>query len=627
MGKYKYKAESQRVMDLMINSIYTNREIFLRELISNASDAIDKLYFRLAKDGKTGVSRSDFRIDLAFDEKARTITVADNGVGMTEEELQRNLGTIAKSGSLDFKKEVGSDADVDIIGQFGVGFYSSFMVAKSVSVLTRAYGEEKAHMWRSAGAEGYTVEDAEREQTGTTVVLTLKDDTDEEKYSEYLSQYKLSSLVKKYSDYIRYPIVMSVSHSTLKEGSEDEYETKTADETLNSMVPIWRKNKNEVTPEEYNDFYKSKFADYENPQRVMHMKTEGTATFSALLYIPSRAPYNYYTREYEKGLQLYSSGVMITEKCTELLPDYFSFVKGLVDSEDLSLNISRETLQHDRQLKLMASSIEKRIKRELTDMLSSEREEYEKLWGSFGLQLKYGVYSDYGVHKDDLAPLMLWRSAKQGKLVTLTEYTDAMPDGQKYIYFAAGDSADRLQKLPSAEAVLDRGFDILLFTDEVDEFAVRMIDKWNDKEFKSITGGDLGLMDDAEKKQADELKKESEPMLEELKKLLGGKVEEVRISDSLKSYPVCLTSKGALTIEMEKVLSAMPGAEKPKAQRVLELNPNHPMFKKLTEMFEDKSEKLTDYMTMLYDQACLIEGLPVDDPSEFSRLVCDIMTK
>lgn len=627
MGKYKFKAESQRVLDLMINSIYTNREIFIRELISNASDAIDKLYYRAAADGKTGLSRSDFKIELSFDEKSRTITIADNGIGMTEAEMQQNLGTIAKSGSLDFKKNLEKDSeDVDIIGQFGVGFYSAFMVAKSVTVLSRAYGEDTAHMWKSNGADGYTIEDSQREQTGTTVILTLKDDTEDEKYGEFLSQYKLSELVKKYSDYIRYPIVMEMSHSHLKEGSEDEYETHTELETLNSMVPIWRKNKNEVTPEEYNDFYKQKFYDFEDPLRVLHLKTEGSATFSALLYIPARAPYGYYTREFEKGLQLYSSGVMITEKCAELLPDYYSFVKGLVDSEDLSLNISRETLQHDRLLKLISNTIEKRVKRELVDMLENDREKYEKFWNNFGLQIKYGVYSDYGMHKDELSELLMFKSAKLCKLITLKEYAEAMPAEQKYIYFAAGASEERAAKLPSAELVLDKGYDILLLTDEVDEFALKILMKWGEKEFRSITGGDLGLESEDERKQSEELKKQSEPLTEELKKLLEGRVAEVQISSTLKSYPVCLTSKGPISIEMEKVLNAMPGAEKAKADRVLELNPSHPVFEKLAQLQEKgDSERLKQYAELLYGQACVIEGLPVEDPAEFSKLISSLM--
>lgn len=625
MGKYKFKAESQRVLDLMINSIYTNRDIFLRELISNASDAIDKLYYRSAADGRTGLNRSDFKIELAFDEKARTITVSDNGIGMTEQELQNNLGTIAKSGSLDFKNTV-KDADVDIIGQFGVGFYASFMVAKSVSVLSRAYGEEEGHLWKSKEADGYTIDSAPRDEIGTTVVLTLKDDTEDDKYSEYLSQYKLTALVKKYSDYVRYPIKMLTTHSHLKEGTENEYESHTELETLNSMVPIWRKNKAEVTDEQYNEFYKEKFFDYEDPLRVIHLKTEGTATFSALLYIPSRAPYGYYTREYEKGLQLYSSGVMITEKCAELLPDYFSFVKGLVDSEDLSLNISRETLQHDRQLKLMAGTIEKRIKRELSEMLKNEREQYEKFFTNFGLQIKFGVYSEYGVHKDELSDLLLFKSAKLNKLVTLDEYRNAMPEDQKYIYFASGASEAGLAKLPSAELVLDRGYDLLLLTDEVDEFALKVLNKWGEKEFKSVTGGDLGLQSDDEKKKSEEIKKQSEPLLEAIKAQLEGKVTDVTVSDSLKSYPVCLTSKGALSLEMEKVLNAIPGNEKAKAERVLELNADHPLFARLVEINErGDTDKLRNYAHMLYAEACLIEGLPVDDPAEFSRLVSELM--
>ncbi len=629
MGKYKFKAESQRVLDLMIHSIYTNREIFIRELISNASDATDKLYYRLATEGRTGVSRSDFAIELASDEKSRTFTVSDNGIGMTEEELKNNLGVIAKSGSLEFKQALeAGNSDVDIIGQFGVGFYSAFMVAKRVSVLSRAYGEEKAHLWISNGVDGFTLEEAERDSTGTTITLTLKDDTEEESYSEFLDPYTIRSLVRKYSDYIRYPIVMEVTHSHLKEGTENEYETHTERETLNSMVPIWRKNKSEVTEEEYDEFYKQKFFDFEKPLRVIHMKTEGSATFSALLYLPSKAPYGYYTREYEKGLQLYSSGVMITERCAELLPDYFSFVKGLVDSEDLSLNISRETLQHDRQLKLIAGTIEKKIRRELEEMMKNDRESYEKFWAAFGLQLKYGVYADYGLHKDELSDLLLFRSARENKLISLREYADAMPADQKYIYFACGADAARAAALPRAKVVLDHGFDLLLLTDDVDEFAVKMLMKYADKEFRSATGDDLGLESDEEKQQADELKKQSEPLLTALKEQLNGKVSEVVLNPSLGEYPVSLTTKGAISLEMERVLSAMPGGAEARAQRVLEINSEHPVFRKLTALQQSgDTEELGRYARLLYAQSCILEGLPVDDPAEFSKLVGELMAR
>lgn len=625
MAKRKFKTESKRILDLMVNSIYTHKEIFLRELISNASDAIDKLYFKLLSESG-GRNRGEFSIGLAFDKAARTLTVSDNGIGMTESELENNLGTIAKSGSLDFKSENEMPDDVDIIGQFGVGFYSAFMVAKKVEVISRAHGDAQAHRWVSDGSDGYTVEPCEKDGDGSTVILTLKDDTENENYSEFLDQYRLSNIVKRYSDYIRYPIVMNMSRSKLKEGTESEYETVTEPETLNSMVPLWRKNKSEVTDEEYAEFYKTKFSDYEKPMRVIHQKTEGSATFSAVLFIPSRAPYDFYTREYEKGLQLYSSGVMITEKCAELLPDHFSFVKGIVDSEDLALNISREMLQHDRQLKLIETTLEKRIKKELADMLANERESYEEFWKNFGLQIKYGVYAGFGANSEELKDLLLFRSARDEKLVTLAEYVADMPAEQKFIYYAAGNKQTDLAKLPAAELVLDKGYDLLLLTDEVDEFALNMLHAYSEKEFKSVTSGDLELESEEEKAKSEAAQKQGEPMFAAMKDALGDSVTSVRASSRLKSYPVCFATDGGVSIEMERVLNAMPNGEKIKANKVLEVNPEHPIYSTLKALF-DKGDtgKLAVYSKLLYNQARLIEGLAVDDPVEFCNDICGLM--
>ena len=640
MAKKQFKAESKRLLDMMINSIYTHKEIFLRELISNASDAIDKLYFRSLTDDSVKLKKKDFFIRLAADKENRTLTVRDNGIGMTKEELEKNLGTIAKSGSLDFKNENETGGKVDVIGQFGVGFYSAFMVASRVTVRSRAFGAQEAWQWESTGAEGYTIEPCDKEDVGTEVILVVKENEGEEHYDEFLDDWRLAGIVKKYSDYIRYPIKMLREKSRAIEGTDKdeeghykapEYETYTEDETLNSMVPIWKRDKKKVKDEEYAQFYKDKFGDYSDPARVIQSKTEGTATFNALLFIPSRTPYNYYTKEYEKGLQLYSSGVLIMEKCADLLPDYFSFVKGLVDSEDLSLNISREMLQHDSQLKLIKTTLERKIKNELAAWLKNDREKYEEFFKNFGLQLKMGCYASYGMNKELLQDLLLFHSAKENKLVTLREYYEAMPEDQKYIYYAAGESTDRLAKLPAAERVLDKGFDILYLTDDVDEFMLQMLrsygDKEKEKEFRNISADDLGIETDAEKEEVKAKNEENKELFEAMKEALDGKVTEVRLSQRLKSHPVCLSSSGPLSIEMEKVLNSMPAQqEKVKSEKVLELNGEHEVFAALKRLFEaDDKEKLAAYSEILYDQALLIEGLALEDPVAYANNVCKLM--
>ena len=640
MAKKQFKAESKRLLDMMINSIYTHKEIFLRELISNASDAIDKLYFRSLTDDSVKLKKKDFFIRLAADKENRTLTVRDNGIGMTKEELEKNLGTIAKSGSLDFKNENETGGKVDVIGQFGVGFYSAFMVASRVTVRSRAFGAQEAWQWESTGAEGYTIEPCDKEDVGTEVILVVKENEGEEHYDEFLDDWRLAGIVKKYSDYIRYPIKMLREKSRAIEGTDKdeeghykapEYETYTEDETLNSMVPIWKRDKKKVKDEEYAQFYKDKFGDYSDPARVIQSKTEGTATFNALLFIPSRTPYNYYTKEYEKGLQLYSSGVLIMEKCADLLPDYFSFVKGLVDSEDLSLNISREMLQHDSQLKLIKTTLERKIKNELAAWLKNDREKYEEFFKNFGLQLKMGCYASYGMNKELLQDLLLFHSAKENKLVTLREYYEAMPEDQKYIYYAAGESTDRLAKLPAAERVLDKGFDILYLTDDVDEFMLQMLrsygDKEKEKEFRNISADDLGIETDAEKEEVKAKNEENKELFEAMKEALDGKVTEVRLSQRLKSHPVCLSSSGPLSIEMEKVLNSMPAQqEKVKSEKVLELNGEHEVFAALKRLFEaSDKEKLAAYSEILYDQALLIEGLALEDPVAYANNVCKLM--
>lgn len=628
METKQFKAESKRLLDMMINSIYTHKEIFLREVISNASDAIDKLYFKSLTDTSVGMKKEDFAIRIVPDKDARTLTVSDNGIGMTEEDLENCLGTIANSGSLAFKNDNELGEDVDIIGQFGVGFYSTFMVAKEVAVITKAYGSDKAYKWTSNGVDGYTVEETEKDSVGTDVIITLKDDTDDEKYGKYLEQHQIQSLIKKYSDYIRFPIKMDMEHTHYGDDPDSEPETHIVNETLNSMTPIWKKNKSELTDDDYNSFYTEKFMDYFPPLAHIHSKNEGTATYDALLYIPSRAPFDYYSKDYEKGLQLYSSGVMIMEKCSDLLPDYFSFVKGLVDSEDLSLNISREMLQHDRQLKIIAKNIERSIKNELAKMLKNDREKYEKFYEAFGLQFKFGIYQSYGAAKSTLEDLLMFPSSfEDGKLVTLAEYVDRMKEGQDCIYYACGESKARIEMLPVFEKIKDNGYEVLYFTQDIDEFAAKVLINYKDKNFKSITEGNLDLETEEEKEENKKTAEESKEMFDFMKDALGGKVKAVRLSTRLKSHPVCLSSEGQVSIEMEKVLNSMPQNEnnQVKAEKILELNASHPIFAKLKELYASDKDKLTDYSKLLYSQALLIEGLSIENPVEFANLVCGLM--
>ncbi|HOO07775.1 MAG TPA: molecular chaperone HtpG [Ruminococcus sp.] len=634
METKQFKAESKRLLDMMIHSIYTHKEIFLRELISNASDAIDKLYFRSLTDDSVGLNKEDFAIWLYADKDAKTLKIVDNGIGMTKEELENNLGTIANSGSFKFKNENKLEEDNQIIGQFGVGFYSAFMVAKKVTVISKAFGSDKAYQWESEGVDGYTISEAEKTSAGTEIILELLEDTEDEKYSEFLDQYRLKSLVKKYSDYIRFPIKMNVTHSRPKDQSEEdkeagkapEYEEYIEVETLNSMVPLWKKNKTELKEEDYKHFYTEKFFDYNEPIRYAHVKNEGNANYNALLYIPSKAPFDYYSKEYEKGLQLYSNGVLIMDKCADLLPDYLSFVKGLVDSEDLSLNISREMLQHDRQLKVIAKSIEKTILAELKKMLRSDREKYEEFWKVFGLQLKYGVYSDFGMNKEKIQDLLMFTSSKEQKLVTLDEYVTGMREEQKYIYYATGESAARIEQLPQTELVKDNGFEILYLTDNIDEFALKTLNTYKDKEFKSVSSEDLGLESTEKKEELKAKEEESSDMLVALTEALSGTVSKVVLSQRLKTHPVCLTSEGEISLEMEKVLNSMPVDQKVHAQRVLEINPDHEIYGKLKALSDSgDKEKLGKYAKLLYTQACLIEGMSIEDPVEFSNLICELM--
>lgn len=623
METKEFKAESKRLLEMMINSIYTHKEIFLRELISNASDAMDKLYFKSMSEN-IGITRSDLAITLEADKDARKLVISDNGIGMTKDELENNLGTIAKSGSLAFKSENETGEDVNIIGQFGVGFYSAFMVAKRVTVISKAYGADKAYMWQSEGVDGYTIEDAEKDSNGTQIILEIKDNADEENYDEFLTPYKIKSLIKKYSDYIRYPIKMDVEHERLKEGTENEYEKYTETETLNSMTPIWKKSKSELKDEEYNQFYKDKFFDYDEPLLHIHTRTEGTATYSALLYIPAKAPYDYYSKSYEKGLQLYSSGVMIMDKCADLLPDYFSFVKGLVDSEDLSLNISREMLQHDRQLKIIAKSLEKSIKTELKKLRNNDREKYERFFEAFGTQIKYGIYESFGQAKDNLQELLLFKSSNGG-YTTLEEYVSRMKEDQKFIYFASGSSIARIESLPQTEMVKDKGYEILYFTDHVDEFCIQMLHDYEGKEYKSVSADDLGLETDAEKEEIKKAEEDNKALFDFMTEKLAGKVKQVKLSQRLKTHPVCITSEGMLSVEMEKVLSAMPGEQGAKAEKILEINSSHPIFGKLQSLFESDKDKVAEYADILYQQALLIEGMPIENPVEFTNKLCEIM--
>lgn len=626
MRKKQFKAESKKLLDMMINSIYTHKEIFLRELISNASDAIDKLYFKSLTDDSVKLSHDDFKVFIDIDKENRTITITDNGIGMTAEELESNLGTIAKSGSLNFKNEnADSDKadDISVIGQFGVGFYSSFMVADKVEVVSKAFGADTANKWVSAGADGYTIEECDKEDAGTIITLHIKEDNENENYSDYLEQYKIDELIKKYSDYIRYPIQMEMSHQVPDPEKEGEYITELAVETLNSMVPLWRKNKSEIKAEEYNSFYKEKFMDYSDPQLVIHNKTEGQATFDALMFIPENPPYDFYSKEYEKGLQLYSNGVLIMDKCADLLPDYFSFVKGLVDSADLSLNISREMLQHDHQLKIIAKAIDKKIKNELKKMLNNDREKYNKFFKTFGLQLKYGVYANYGMEKDGLKDLLMFETSNGDGYATLKEYVGRMADSQENIYYACGDSTSKIELLPQLDAVKEKGFEVLYFTDEVDEFAIQMLIEYEGKHFANICKDDLDLSTDAEKEAINKKNEESKDLIDRMKDTLGDKVSAVKFSNKLGSHPVSLSAEGYVSLEMAKVLSQMPGGNQGmQAQLVLEINSNHPIAQKL-EKADD--EQLKKYVSLLYSSARLIAGLDIENPTEFSDILADMM--
>ena len=626
MEKKQFKSESKRLLDLMINSIYTHKEIFLRELISNASDAIDKLCFIALTDDKLGMTRSDFFIELRADKDSRTLTITDNGIGMDRDDLENNLGTIASSGSYKFKQELENKSDdIDIIGQFGVGFYSAFMVAKHITVITKKYGYDTAFRWESSGADGYTIEECDRENLGTEIILELKDNTDDESYDEFLEQYRIQGLVKRYSDYIRYPIVMEMSKSRVKEETKDsdhpEYEEYFERETLNSMVPIWQRPKKDVTQDEYDKFYQEKFMAMEKPIRTIVTSVEGVVTYKALLYIPTSTPYDYYTKEYKKGLQLYSSGVLITDNCEELVPEHFRFVKGIVDTADLSLNISREMLQHDRHLLTIAQNLEKKVKNELTSMLNNSREDYEKFFKAFGRQLKYGVVSDYGMHKDELVDLLLFYSSTEKKPVTLSEYVDRMNEEQKFIYFATGENAAAIDALPQTELLRSKGFEILYCTEDVDEFTLQTLMTYKEKKFCSATNDDLGIENDEEK--TDE--KDSSAVLTFVKETLGSKVAEVEASKKLVSHPVCLTAKGGISFEMEKYFNAVQPDSGMKAQRVLELNMNHAAVKKMEELIQTDIDKARKYAEVLYCQALLIAGLPLENPSEYTDLVCSLM--
>ncbi|MEB4856919.1 MULTISPECIES: molecular chaperone HtpG [Priestia] len=624
MSKKEFKAESKRLLEMMINSIYSQKEVFLRELLSNSSDAIDKIYYKALTDNSLRFNKESYYIKVTPDKTNRTLTITDTGIGMTQEELESSLGTIARSGSLAFKNENETKDGHTIIGQFGVGFYAAFMVADVVTVISKALGSNEAYKWESTGADGYTIELCEKETVGTQIILKIKENTEDETYDEYLEEYRLKEIIKKYSDFIRYPIKMDITEKRPKEGSDNELEDYTEEQVINSMVPIWKKNKNELTSEDYEQFYSEKRYGFDKPLTHLHINVDGTIRYNAILFIPENSPFDYYSKEFEKGLELYSNGVLIMNKCADLLPDYFSFVKGMVDSEDLSLNISREILQQDRQLQLIAKNIGKKIKNELKSLLKNEREKYEKFYESFGRQLKYGVYSDFGSNKDVLKDLLLFYSSTEKKLVTLDEYVSRMPEDQKYIYYASGESYNRIEKLPQAELVADKGYEILYFTEDIDEFAIKMLMTYEEKEFKSVSSSDLGI--EAEEEQLNESEeKENKELFDYMKKALAGKVGDVRASKRLKTHPVCLSADGEVTIEMEKILSAMPDNQHVKAEKVLEINVNHDVFASLKDAFENDKEKLDLYTNLLYNQALLIEGLSISDPVEFTNDICKIM--
>lgn len=623
MKKREFKTESKRVLDLMINSIYTNKEIFLRELISNASDALDKLYYLSLTNKDIKVNKSDLEIKIDLDKDARTLTITDNGCGMTEDELENNLGVIAESGSLHFKEENDGKDDVNIIGQFGVGFYSAFMVSDKVVVESKSYKDEDSHIWESTGVDGYTISKGKKETTGTKITLYLKKDTEDYNYSDFLTEYKIRSIIKKYSDYISYPIKMMVENTRKKEDS-DEYETYTEEATLNSMVPLWKKDKKNIKNEEYNNFYQDRFHDYEEPLKVLHFNMEGNVNFTALLFIPSHAPYDFYSKEYEKGLALYTNGVLIMDKCSDLLPDYFSFVKGVIDTEDIPLNISRETLQDNKNIKLIAKSIESKIKKELLSMLSDERDKYEEFYKAFGMGLKFGIYNDYGINKDKLSDLVMFYSSNNKKLTTLKEYTERMKEGQESIYYACGESVDKIDMMPQVESVKDK-YEVLYLTEYVDEFTIITLAEYNSKKFVNVSSENTDISTEEEKKHINEINDNNKDMLSSMKDLLGDSVKEVKFTSKLKNHPVCLTTEGEVSTSMEKVINSMPTGEKIKASEVLEINSNHKIADKLKELYKDNKEEFEKYTKVIYFEARLIEGLPIDNPTEMSNLMCDIM--
>lgn len=623
MKKREFKTESKRILDLMINSIYTNKEIFLRELISNSSDALDKLYYLSLTNKDIKVNKDDLFIRVDYNKDKRTITISDNGTGMTEEELENNLGVIAESGSLKFKEENKEQNDVNIIGQFGVGFYSAFMVSDKVTVESKSYKDDKATIWESTGVEGYTLSLSDKKDNGTIITLHLKEDTEDYNYSELLSEYKLRGIIKKYSDYISYPIKMEVENNRKKEDS-DEYETYKEVITINSMIPLWKRNKKDITEEEYNNFYSDKFFDYEKPLDVLHFNIEGNVNYNALLYIPSHAPYNYYSKEYEKGLQLYTNGVLIMDKCSELLPDYFSFVRGVIDTEDIPLNISRETLQDDKNIKLIAKSIESKVKNELLDLLKNNRDKYLEFYKAFGMQLKFGIYNDYGMHKDKLEDLIMFYSSSEKKLITLDEYVNKLKEEDKNIYYCAGETVDKIDMLPQVEGIKDK-HEILYLTDYVDEFAIMAIHEYKGKTFVNVTNESTDLSTEEEKEKINKENTDNKDMLEEMKKVLEGNVEEVKLTNKLKSHPVCLTTTGEVSTSMEKVINAMPTDEKIKANEVLEINASHKIVDKLKDLYKNNKDEFTKYTKVIYYEARLIEGLPIDNPTELSNLMCDIM--
>ncbi|GGE55471.1 chaperone protein HtpG [Pullulanibacillus camelliae] len=624
MVKKEFQAESKRLLEMMIHSIYSQKEIFLRELISNASDAIDKIYYRALTDDSLTFNQENYYIKIEADKENRFLKVTDTGIGMTKDELESNLGVIAKSGSLAFKKENEMKDGQEIIGQFGVGFYSSFMVADRVTVITKALDSNEAYKWESQGADGYTIEPCEKDEVGTEILLKIKENTEDDSYDEYLEEYRLKAIIKKYSDFIRYPIKMEVTEHKPKADDDQELEEVKEVQTINSMVPIWRKNKSELTDEDYASFYNDKHFGFDKPLKHIHISVDGAVRYQSILYIPEQVPFDYYSKDFAKGLELYSNGVLIMEKCADLLPDYFSFVKGIVDSEDLSLNISREILQQDRQLKLIAKNIKSKIKKELQSLLKDDRDKYETFYNAFGRQLKFGVYNDFGANKDDLQDLLMFYSSKEKKLVTLDEYVSRMPEEQKYIYYATGDSYERIEKLPQTEGVAEKGYEILYFIDEVDEFAIKMLTKYKDKEFKSVSSGDLGIEED-DKETSNSEQEDNKALFEYMKNKLAGKVTDVKVSKRLKTHPVCLSTEGDVSIEMEKILNAMPDNQNIKANKILEINPHHEVFQSLKTAFAEDKEKLDLYTSLLYNQALLIEGLPINDPVEFTNDICKVM--